>query len=131
MDYFFCGMFAWRIEIRLQLYSAFVHHFDIFLLSHNYVIYLFDGITFFDDVRITLYFDMSELRMEATFSVCSSLWRIFVTLQLRCLFVRLVTFFDNDRITLYFGTFELRMEITSNYVSFLLVIATCFLLRHN
>ena len=46
------------------------------------------------------------------FCFCSSLWRIFITLQVRYLFVRLVTFFDNDRITLYFGTFELRLEIT-------------------
>ena len=58
-----------------QLGSAFVHHSDIFLLRHNYVIYLFDGITFFDDGRITLYFDMFELRME-------------ITLQLRFVFVR-------------------------------------------
>ena len=46
------------------------------------------------------------------FCFCSSLWRIFITLQLCYLFVRLVTFFDNDRITLYFGTFELHLEIT-------------------
>ena len=94
-----------------------------FLLRHNYVIYLFDGITFFDDVRITLYFDMFELCME-------------ITLQLRYVFARncdvillrhndvvllrhnyllylfdVVTFLDNVRITLYFGTFALRMEI--------------------
>ena len=59
-------MFAQLIEIRLQLRSAFVHHFDIFLLRHNYVIYLLDRITFFDDVRITLYFSTFELRIEIT-----------------------------------------------------------------
>ena len=32
-----------------------------FLLSHNYVIYLFDVDTFLNDVRITLYFDTFEL----------------------------------------------------------------------
>ena len=54
----------------MQLGSAFVHHFDISLLRHNYIIYLFDQITFFDDVRITLYFDMFELRMEITLQLC-------------------------------------------------------------
>ena len=54
------------MEIRLQLGSTFVHHFDTFLLGHNYVIYLFDRITFFDDLRITLFLDMFELRMEIT-----------------------------------------------------------------
>ena len=95
----------------MQLGSAFVHHFDIFLLRHNYVIYLFDVVTF-------------ELRLE-------------ITLQLRYVFSRhgdvillchndavllrhnyviylfdVVRLFDNVRITLYFGTFELRKEIT-------------------
>ena len=100
----------------MQLGSAFVHHFDIFLLRHNYVIYLFDVVTFFDNVRITLYFGTFELRME-------------ITLQLRFVFARhcdvfllrhnhviyllvVVTFFDNVRITLYFSKFELRIEIT-------------------
>ena len=54
----------------MRLGSAFVHHFDIFLLRHNYFIYLFDRITFFDGVRITLYFDMFELRMEITLQLC-------------------------------------------------------------
>ena len=54
----------------MQLGSAFVHHFNIFLLRHNYVIYLFDGITFFDDVKGTFYFDMFELRMEITLQLC-------------------------------------------------------------
>ena len=77
---------------------------------------MFDQITFFDDVRITLHFDMFELRME-------------ITLQLRFVFARhcdvfllrhshaiylfvVVTFFDDVRITSYFSTFELRTEIT-------------------
>ena len=46
------------------------------------------------------------------FYFCSSLWRIFVTLQLRYLFVRCSYVFDKVRITLYFGTFELRLETT-------------------
>ena len=78
---------------------------------------MFDVITFFDDVRTTLYFDMFELRIE-------------ITLQLRFIFARhcdvfviylfnIVTFFDNVRITIYFGTFELRLGITLqlHYVS--------------
>ena len=51
------------------------------------------------------------------FYFCSSLRRIFVTLQLRYLLFNVVTFFDNIRITLY--------------VSFLLVIVTYFLLGNN
>ena len=106
----------------MQLGSAFVDHFYIFLLRHSYVIYIFDRITFFDNVRITLYFGTFELRLE-------------ITLQLRYVFARhcdvillrhndvvllrhnyviylfdVVMFFDNVRITLYFGTFELRLK---------------------
>ena len=68
---------------------------------------MFDVFTFFDNVRITLYFGTFELRLE-------------ITLQLRYAFARhcdvillrhnylinlfdVVTFFDNVRITLYFG----------------------------
>ena len=54
----------------MQLGSAFVHHIDISLLRHNYIIYLFYQIKFFDDVRIALYFDMFELRMEITLQLC-------------------------------------------------------------
>ena len=75
---------------------------------------MFDVVTFFDNVRITLYFGTFELRLE-------------ITLQLRYVFtshcdvvllrrnyviylLHVVTFFDNVRITIYFGTFELCME---------------------
>ena len=37
-----------------------------FFLCHIYVIYLFDVITFFDDARIKLYFDLFELHMNIT-----------------------------------------------------------------
>ena len=100
----------------MQLGSALVHHFDIFLLRHNYVIYLFDRITFFDDVRITLFFDMFELRMEITLQLCFIFARHCNVFLLRYNYIiylfDVVTFFDNVRITFYFGTFELRMEIT-------------------
>ena len=100
----------------MQLGSAFVHHFDIFLLRHNYVIYLFDGITFFGDVRITLYFDMFELRMKITLQLSFGFACHCDVFLLRYNYViylfNIVTFFDNVRITLYFGTFELCMEIT-------------------
>ena len=92
----------------MQLGSAFVHNFDILLLRHNYVIYLLDVVTFFDNVRTTLYFGTFELRME-------------ITSQLRIVFARhcdvfFITyffgFFYYVRITLYVSTFELRIEIT-------------------
>ena len=81
-----------------------------FLFRHNYVIYLFNELKFFDDVRNKFYF--------GTFELCKE-----ITLQLRFVFVRhcnnyvicwfeVVTCFDDVRITLYFGTLELRTEIT-------------------
>ena len=84
---------------------------------------MFDVVTFFDNVRITLYFGTFELRLE-------------ITLQLRCVFAHhcdiillyhhdvvllrhyviylfdAVTFIDVVIITLEFSTFDLRTEIT-------------------
>ena len=99
----------------MQLGSAFVHHFNIFLLRHNYVTYLFVVVTLFDDFRITLYFDLFELRMEITLQLCFVFPRHCDVLLLRYnyvvyLFV-VVTFFA-DVITL-----ELRyILVRSNYV---------------
>ena len=63
-----------------------------FLLRHNYVFYLLDVITFFDEVRITLYFDMFELRMEIKLQLRFVFARhcqvFFITSELRYLFVR-------------------------------------------
>ena len=59
-------MFELRMEITLQLCFVFARHCDRFLLRYNCVIYLFDVVTFFDDVRITLYFSTFELRTETT-----------------------------------------------------------------
>ena len=86
-----------------------------FLLRGNFVIYLFDEVTIFYDVRITLYFGTLELGMEVT----SQLRFIFVrhcdVFLLRCNYViylfDVVTFFNDVRITFYFGTFKLRTEI--------------------
>ena len=116
-------MFELRMEITLQLCFVFARHCDVFLLRYNYVIYLFDVVTFFDNVRITLYFGTFELRLE-------------ITLQLRYVFARhcdvillrhndvvslrlnyaiylfdVDTIFGNVSITLYFVAFELRVEI--------------------
>ena len=55
-----------HMEITLQLGFVFVRHCDVFLLPHNYVIYLFDEVTFFDDVRITFYFSTYELGTKIT-----------------------------------------------------------------
>ena len=63
-----------------------------FSLRHNYVFYLLDVITFFDEVRITLYFDMFELRMEIKLQLRFVFARhcqvFFITSELRYLFVR-------------------------------------------
>ena len=87
-----------------------------FLFCHTYAIYVFDIITVFDDVRITLYFGTFELRTEITLQLPFVFVRysniFFLTSQLRYLFVRCSYVFDDVRITLYFGTFELHTEIT-------------------
>ena len=81
-----------RMEIMLQLCFVFARHCHVFLLRYNYVIYLFDVVTFFDDVRNRFYFGTFELRMEITLQLrfvfvghCNV---VFITSQLRCLFVR-------------------------------------------
>ena len=85
-------MFELRMEIKLQLYFIFARHYDAFLLLYNYVIYLFDVVTFFDNVRITLYFGTFELRMEITLQLRFVFARhcdvFFITSQSRYLFVR-------------------------------------------
>ena len=119
----------------MHLGSDFVHHFGIFLLCHNYVFYLFDVITFFDDVRITLYFDMFELRMKITFQLYFVFARHCDVFLLRCNYViylfDVVMSFDNVRITLYFGTFELQLEISLQLGYALARHGIAILLRHN
>ena len=86
-------MFELRMEITLHLCFVFARHCDVFLLRYNDVIYLFDVVTFFDIVRITLYFGTFELRLE-------------IILQLRYVFARhcdviLLTQFYYVTITLF------------------------------
>ena len=57
------GSIVWNNVWKLRFVFLRVTHF---LFRHNYVIYLFDVITFFDDVRITLYFGTLELLTEIT-----------------------------------------------------------------
>ena len=83
-------MFELRMEITLQLCFVFARHCDVFLLRYNYVIYLFDVVTFFDNVRITLYFGTFELRLE-------------ITLQLHYVFARhcdVISLHHNDVVLL-------------------------------
>ena len=86
-----------------------------FLLRYNYVINLFDVVTFFDDVRNRFYFGTFELRMEIALQlrfVFVSHCHVFLLCHIHviCL-LDVVTFFDDVRITLYFGMFESRTEI--------------------
>ena len=71
-------MFELRTEIKLQL-RFFAPHCDVFLLRHSYVIYLFNIVTFFDNVRITLQLRFIFARHCDVF---------FITSQLRYSFVR-------------------------------------------
>ena len=63
-----------------------------FLLRRNYVIYLFDVVAFFNDVRITFYFGTFELRKEIMLLLRSVLVRhydvFFITSQFPYLFDR-------------------------------------------
>ena len=85
-------MFGLRMKTTLKLRFVFALHCDIFSLRHNYVIYLFNIVTFSNTVRITLYFGTFELRMEITLQLRFVFARhcdvFFITSQLRYLFVR-------------------------------------------
>ena len=106
----------------MQLGSAFAHHFDIFLLRDNYVINLLNRIKFFDDVRITLHFDMFELRMEITLQSCFVFARCCDVFLLRYNYVNYL--FD-------VVTFELRLEITLQLRYVFARHSGVILLRHN
>ena len=77
---------------------------------------MFDAVSFFDNVSITLYFDTFELHMEITlqlrFVFACHCDVFFIISQLRYLFVRCSYVFDDVRITLHSSTFDLRTEIT-------------------
>ena len=112
-------MFELRMEITLQLCFVFARHCGVFLLRY----YLFDVVTFFDNVRIMLYFGTFELRLEINLQLLYVFACHCDVILLRhndAAFLRhncviylfdVVTFFDNVRITLYFSTFDLRTEI--------------------
>ena len=111
----------WYVALRMEItYGNYVSFLFVivtyFLFRHNSVIYLFDVVTIVDDVRITLYFGTSELRMEITLQLRFVFVRhcnvFFITSQLRYLFFRRNYVFDDVRITLCFGTFELPREST-------------------
>ena len=65
---------------------------DVVLLRHNYAIYLFNVVTFFDNVRITVHFGTFELRTQITLQLRFVFARhcdvFFITLKSRYLFVR-------------------------------------------
>ena len=96
---FYFGTFELRLEITLQLRYTFARYCDVILLRqndivllrHNYVIYSFDVVTFFDNVRITLYFGTFELHIEITlelrFVLAPHCDVLFITSQSRYLLV--------------------------------------------
>ena len=84
-----------------------------FLLRYNCVIYLFNVVTFFNDVKNRFYLGTFELRMEMTLQVRFVFVRhcnvCFITSQLRYMFVRCSYVF--------LMTLELRFILVgSNYV---------------
>ena len=85
------------MKITLQLRFFLLVIVLYFLLRHNYVIYFFHVVTFFDNVRITLYFGTFELRMKIMLQLRFVFARhcdvFFITSQLRYLFVPCSYFF--------------------------------------
>ena len=105
--HFFCGTFALRMVITLQLRFVFAHHRDVFLLRQNYVINLLDVVTVFYNIRITLYFGAFELRTE-------------ITLQLRFVFVQ--------HCGVFFITSQSQLFICSKYLRFLMAFELRYIL---
>ena len=83
---------------------------------------MLDRITFFDDVRVTLYFDMFELRIEVTLQLCFVFARHCDVFLLRYNYV--IHLFD-------VVTFELRLEITLELRYVFARYCDLILLRHN
>ena len=116
-DYVPLWYVALRMEITYGIYVSFLFVTVMyFLFLCNYVIYLFNVLTIFDDVRMLLYFGSFELRMEMTWKLlfvflcrCDV---FFISLQLRYLFVSRSYVFGDIRKRYYFGTFDLHLEIT-------------------
>ena len=52
------------MEMTGQIRFVFVRYCVVFSITSQLVIYLFDVVAFFDDVRNRFYFDTFELRME-------------------------------------------------------------------
>ena len=73
-----------------------------FLFRHNYLIYLFDVVTLFNDVRIRFYFGTFELRLE-------------LTLQLRFVFVRHCNVFLLRHNYVFVCSMKLRFLITLEF----------------
>ena len=84
------------MEITLHLRFVFACHCDVFFITSQ-LRYLFVVVTFFDDVRITLYFGTFELRMEISlplrFVFVGHCDTFVITSQLHYLFVRCSYFF--------------------------------------
>ena len=86
-------VWKWR-----ENYISFLFVIVIFLIRYNYVIYLFDAVTFFNDVRNRYYFGTFKLRME-------------ITLQLRFGFAPHCNIF-------FITTFELRFNWVRSKITY-------------
>ena len=92
---FLCGTFhyvwnnVWTKVWKLRF--ALVCHCDVFFISYNYVFYLINLVTFYEDVKITLHFGTFELRMDITWKLRFDFVRhcdlFFISSQLHYLFV--------------------------------------------
>ena len=82
-----CIAYGIRYGIRYGNYVSFLF---VIVFCCNYIIYMLDVVTFFDDFRITFYFGTLEWRMEITWKLRFVFVRhcdvCFIMLQLRYLF---------------------------------------------
>ena len=92
--------------VRCITYGNYVSFFFVivtyFLFRHNYIIYLFDVVMIFHDVRSRYYFGIFELGME-------------ITLQLRFVFVRHCNVFLLRHNYVFVCSMKLRFLITLEF----------------
>ena len=122
-------MFEIRMEITLQLSFVYARHCDIFLLRYNYVICLFDVVTF--ELRLEKLYNYVVFARHCDVILLRHNGIVLLRHNYVIYLFDVVTFFGDVRIALYFSTFELRTEITLQLRFVFARHCDVFLLRHN
>ena len=103
------------MEITIKCRFVLVRYCQVYLLRHNYAIYLFDVLTLFKTLQLRYILLRSNYLWKLRDNYVSFLFVILTYFLLRQNYViylfDVVTFFDDVRNRFYFGTLESRMEI--------------------